>query len=171
MFNRRTLAAGLVAAVVAILPTAPALADGKVSVFAAASLKNALDEVSAAWKADTGKETSNTFAASSALAKQIEAGAPADVFISADLDWMKYLADKQMITPGSEVKLLGNTLVLIVPAGSTAAASSVGAGRSADPMEDTGLVRMDTSDTSGTGLGSFDAGSGDDWDSAGNDSW
>lgn len=52
-------------------------------------------------------------------------------------------------------------------------ASSVGAGRSADPMEDTGLVRMDTSDTSGTGLGSFDAGSGDDWDSAGNDndSW
>src|SRR5262249_47295808 len=59
-----------------------------VNVFAPASLKNALDEVSEAWKAESGKEAKNTYAASSALAKQIEQAAPADVFISADLDWM-----------------------------------------------------------------------------------
>jgi len=99
---------------------APALAADKVNVFAAASLKNALDDVSAAWKASTGKETANTYAASSALAKQIEGGAPADVFISADLDWMKYLSDKKLIAEGSEVKLLGNTLVLVAPADSKA---------------------------------------------------
>jgi len=121
MFTRRAFAAGLIATVAALATLPAAFAGEKVNVFAAASLKNALDEVSAAWKADTAKETVNTFAASSALAKQIEAGAPADVFISADLDWMKYLADKNLITPGSEVKLLGNTLVLVAPADSKAA--------------------------------------------------
>jgi molybdate transport system substrate-binding protein len=92
-----------------------------VTIFAAASLKTALDEASVAWKAGTGKETTNAYAASSALAKQIEAGAPADIFISADLDWMRYLADRKLIAEGTEVRLLGNALVLVVPAGSTAA--------------------------------------------------
>ena len=64
------------------------------TVFAAASLKNALDDVNAAWKAETGKEAAISYAASSALAKQIEEGAPADVFISADLDWMDYLSER-----------------------------------------------------------------------------
>ncbi|WP_421694061.1 molybdate ABC transporter substrate-binding protein [Aestuariivirga sp.] len=98
----------------------PAAAADKVTVFAAASLKNALDDASAAWTAASGKETTIAYAASSALAKQIEGGAPADVFISADLDWMKYLADKNLIAPGTEVKLLGNTLVLVAPASSAA---------------------------------------------------
>jgi molybdate transport system substrate-binding protein len=84
-----------------------------VNVFAAASLKNALDAASQAWKAQAGKETKNTYAASSALAKQIEQGAPADVFISADLDWMNYLADKQLIKPETRKVLLGNALVLV----------------------------------------------------------
>jgi molybdate transport system substrate-binding protein len=122
MLSRRSFATGLLAAA-ATLATCmplPAHAAGKVSVFAAASLKNALDEVSAAWTSGTGKETTNVFAASSALAKQIEAGAPADIFISADLDWMKYLADKKLIAEGTQVNLLGNTLVLIVPADSKA---------------------------------------------------
>lgn len=124
MITRRTLMAGLLAAAaLAALPSLPALAAGKVSVFAAASLKNALDEVSAAWKAGTGKQTTNSFAASSALAKQIESGAPADVFISADLDWMKYLSERKLIAEGSEVQLLGNTLVLVAPADSQAAVS------------------------------------------------
>ena len=91
------------------------------TIFAAASLKTALDEASVAWKAGTGKETTNAYAASSALAKQIEAGAPADIFISADLDWMRYLADRKLIAEGTEVRLLGNALVLVAPAGSTAA--------------------------------------------------
>jgi molybdate transport system substrate-binding protein len=122
MITRRSLAAGfLAAACAATLSILPALAAEKVTVFAAASLKNALDEVSIAWKADTGKETANAYAASSVLAKQIEGGAPADVFISADLDWMKYLSDKTLIAKGTQVNLLGNTLVLVAPADSTAA--------------------------------------------------
>ncbi len=125
MINRRTFSARLASAagaiaLMAVACAVPAAAAEKLNVFAAASLKNALDEVSAAWKADTSKETANSYAASSALAKQIESGAPADVFISADLDWMKYLSDKNLIAPGSEVKLLGNTLVLVAPADSKA---------------------------------------------------
>ena len=69
--------------------------DGMV-VFAAASLKNALDEIAAAWAKETGKPAPKiSYAASSALAKQIEQGAPADLFISADLDWMDYLAEQE----------------------------------------------------------------------------
>src|SRR5262245_13898068 len=86
-----------------------------VNVFAAASLKNALDAVSEAWKAETGKETKNTYAASSALAKQIEQAAPADVFISADLDWMDYVAEKKLIKGETRKTLLGNSLVLVAP--------------------------------------------------------
>lgn len=123
MITRRTFAASLLATMAALAKglALPASAAGRVTVFAAASLKNALDEASAAWKADTGNETANAYAASSALARQIEAGAPADVFISADLDWMNYLAYRKLIAAGSEVQLLGNALVLVVPAGSTSA--------------------------------------------------
>lgn len=122
MIARRAFATGLLAAAISLGTLLPVCAAEKVNVFAAASLKNALDEVSAAWKAQSGKETTNTFAASSALAKQIEAGAPADLFISADLDWMKYLADRQLIAAGTDVKLLGNALVLVAPASSAASA-------------------------------------------------
>lgn len=114
MISRRTLVRSLggalgAATLALCLAIAPGSAAEKVTVFAAASFKSALDEVSATWKAATGKETTNSYVASSALAKQIEGGAPADVFISADLDWMKYLSDKKLIAAGSEVKLLGNT--------------------------------------------------------------
>src|SRR5665647_1241691 len=74
-----------------------AFSADNITVFAAASLKNALDAVTASWKADTAKEATISYAASSALAKQIEEAAPADVFISADLKWMKYLADRKLI--------------------------------------------------------------------------
>ncbi len=89
--------------------------DKPVLVFAAASLKNALDDVAAQYQRDTGKTASISYAASSALAKQIEAGAPADLFISADLDWMDYLAGKNLINAASRKTLLGNKLVLIAP--------------------------------------------------------
>ena len=96
--------------------TAAATATTKGPVeFAAASLKDALDAVNAAWLKDTGKEAVPSYAASSALAKQIEQGAPADIFISADEDWMNYLADKKLIKPDTRFDLLGNTLVLIAP--------------------------------------------------------
>jgi molybdate transport system substrate-binding protein len=86
-----------------------------VTVFAAASLKNALDDVAAAWTRETGKKTVISYAASNVLAKQIEAGAPADIFFSADLDWMDYAASKNLIDLKSRVHLLANSLVLIAP--------------------------------------------------------
>ena len=91
-------------------------AQEKVTVFAAASLKNALDSIGAAWKAESGKELTLSYAASSALAKQIEAGAPADLFLSADLQWMAYLREKTLIKANSEVQLLANRIVLVAPA-------------------------------------------------------
>lgn len=104
----------------------PAIASGqKVTVFAAASLKNVLDEISARWLAETGMTAIAVYAGSATLAKQIEAGAPADIFIPADTDWMDYLRSRQLMAPETEVKLLGNRLVLIVPAGNAAAVSIV----------------------------------------------
>ncbi len=88
----------------------------RITVFAAASLKNALDEAAAAYQRESGAETALSYAASSALAKQIEQGAPADVFISADLDWMDYLAKANLIAADTRANLLGNRLVLIAPA-------------------------------------------------------
>jgi molybdate transport system substrate-binding protein len=91
--------------------------DGKLVVFAAASLKNALDAINAQWEKETGNKASISYAASSALAKQIEQGAPAQMFISADLDWMDYLAGKNLIKPETRSNLLGNRIVLIAPKG------------------------------------------------------
>ncbi|MEY9534254.1 molybdate ABC transporter substrate-binding protein [Sinorhizobium fredii] len=92
---------------------APAQAEEKVTIFAAASLKNALDAINAKWKEESGKETTASYAASSALAKQIEQGAPADIFISADLAWMDYLAEKKLIKADTRSNLLGNRIVLV----------------------------------------------------------
>ena len=91
-----------------------------VTVFAAASLKNALDEVGAAY-AKTGGEARFSYAASSAIARQIEQGAPADVYVSADSDWMNYLADRKLIVASSRKDLLTNNLALIAPADSKVA--------------------------------------------------
>ena len=99
----------------ALAPEHAAAQNKPVLVFAAASLKNALDDIAAQYQHDTGKSASISYAASSALAKQIEAGAPADVVISADLDWMDYLAGKNLIQANSRKTLLGNKLVLIAP--------------------------------------------------------
>src|SRR5262244_1528345 len=86
---------------------------GDLVVFAAASLKDALDAINAEWQKETGKKATISYAASSALAKQIEQDAPAQIFISADLDWMDYVEQKKLIKPESRVNLLGNRIVLI----------------------------------------------------------
>lgn len=104
----------------AMFAGSPSAAQEKITVFAAASLKNALDAVNAACEADVGEQATISYAASSALAKQIEEGAPADVFMSADLDWMKYLSERNLTRPDTEVKLLGNSIVLVAPADSGA---------------------------------------------------
>jgi molybdate transport system substrate-binding protein len=94
----------------------PAFAQD-VTVFAAASLTNALEEVGKAYKAQGGA-VKFSFASSSTLAKQIEQGAPADIYISADEQWMDYLAQKRAIETDTRASKLGNTLVLIAPADS-----------------------------------------------------
>src|SRR6201996_2742921 len=94
----------------------PAMAQDKsLTVFAAASMKNALDEVDAAYTAKAGVKIAASYAASSALAKQIEQGAPADVFVSADTDWMDYAIGKKNIDVSTRTDLLGNAIVLIAP--------------------------------------------------------
>jgi len=110
----------LVAAAVAFqLALAPAAGAKDVLVFAAASLKNALDDAIAAYQREGGTKAVASYAASSTLAKQIENGAPADLFISADLDWMSYLQQRNLIKPETRLILVGNRLVLIAPADST----------------------------------------------------
>ena len=109
-------------AVLMLAGTMVSRAEDKVTVFAAASLKNALDAVNAACEAEVGEQATVSYAASSALAKQIEQGAPADVFMSADLDWMKYLADKNLIKADTQTRLLGNSIVLVAPADSSVTA-------------------------------------------------
>jgi molybdate transport system substrate-binding protein len=91
-----------------------------VTIFAAASLKNALDSAATAYQANSGNKIVISYAGSSALAKQIEHGAPADIFISADLDWMNYLAKAKLIKDDTRSNMLGNRLVLIAPKSSSA---------------------------------------------------
>jgi molybdate transport system substrate-binding protein len=88
-------------------------------VFAAASMKTALDAVAEAWQADTGKTVKITYASSATLAKQIAQGAPADIFISADLKWMDFLEKENLIRKETRRNRFGNKLVLIGPADST----------------------------------------------------
>jgi molybdate transport system substrate-binding protein len=98
----------------ALLPTASNAAT--VTVFAAASLKDALDEQARHFEAETRNKVVVSYGGSNALAAQIEAGAPADVFISADLDWMDHVEHHGALVPGSRKNLLRNELVLIAPA-------------------------------------------------------
>ena len=97
-----------------VLATVPASA-ADITVFGAASLSDALKEIAAGYQKVSGKSIVISTAASSALARQIEASGGADIFISADLDWMNYLDKKGLIAPGSRENLLGNRLVLIAP--------------------------------------------------------
>ena len=89
-----------------------------VLVFAAASLANVLGDLDEAFTSRTGVHVTSSLAASSTLAKQIEAGAPADVYLSADLQWMNYLEQRGLLRPGSRHDVVGNSLVLIAPASS-----------------------------------------------------
>lgn len=106
---------------IGMLPGSAALcAEGRadVTVFAAASLKTALDELAHRFETQRVGRTAASYAASSVLARQIEKGAPADIFISADLEWMDYLEARRLIRPETRVNLLLNGLVLIAPSDS-----------------------------------------------------
>jgi molybdate transport system substrate-binding protein len=93
----------------------PVAALDAITVFAAASMRNALEDVDAAFTRATGVKVIASYAASSALAKQIVQGAPADVYVSANVKWMDFLAAKNLVVPGTRTDLLGNRLVLIAP--------------------------------------------------------
>ena len=113
MFARLFAILGLFIALTGAPPTA--VAQESLTVFAAASLRNALDDADAAFSKASGVKVTASYAATSALAKQIEQGAPADVFVSADLQWMDYAVQHKLVTPETRVNLLGNRLVLIAP--------------------------------------------------------
>src|SRR5579864_8881418 len=135
------------------LAAGPAAAQANdVLFFAAASLKNALDAIDDQYEKDTGKHVVVSLAASSQLAKQIESGAPADIFISADLDWMDYLAQKNLIKADTRKNLLGNELVLIAPKDSAAA---VAIAPGFDLVKALGGGRLAMADTSAVPAGKY----------------
>ena len=101
------------AALVALTLLPGAAVAGEITVFAAASLKTALDAVASDWQARSGHSAVIAYAGSPALARQIQQAAPADIFISASTQWMDALADDNLLQPGSRRDILGNTLVLI----------------------------------------------------------
>lgn len=103
-------------AVLALAFTAATAAAQDVTVFAAASLTNVFEEIAKAYRAKGGGAVKFSFASSSTLAKQIENGAAADIFASADEQWMDYLAERKLIEPATRSSRLSNTLVLITPA-------------------------------------------------------
>jgi molybdate transport system substrate-binding protein len=124
-FSRTILAFAFVAA--ASLAT-PVSAQETITVFAAASMKNALDDANKAFTDKTGTKVTTSYAATSALMKQMEQGAPADVFISADIQWMNYGVEKKVVDAATRFDLLGNKLVLIAPKDSPLSEVTIGQG-------------------------------------------
>ena len=108
--RRSTLMALMLSAVVALPVCASA---GEITVFAASSLKTALDSIAADWEKQTGNTVTISYDSSAKLAKQIQEGAPADLFISASKQWMDTLADAKLIKDDSRKTILGNTLILV----------------------------------------------------------
>src|SRR5262245_21846690 len=113
---------------VALAAPAARAQDKSITVFIAASMKNAIDDLNAIFTPRNNVKVSASYAASSALAKQIEQGAPADLFASADLDWMNYLDQNKLLKPGTRTNLLGNRLVLIAPKDSPQGNVTIGPG-------------------------------------------
>ncbi|HET6839753.1 MAG TPA: molybdate ABC transporter substrate-binding protein [Bradyrhizobium sp.] len=140
--------------ILCVLACSPSLAQDKhLVVFAAASMKNALDDVDAAFAAKAGVRIVASYAASSALAKQIEQGAPADIFMSADTDWMDYAASRKTIYEPTRVNLLGNSLVLIAPRDS--AIDNVAIGPGFDLAGLAGDGKIATGDVSAVPVGKY----------------
>jgi molybdate transport system substrate-binding protein len=131
----------------------PAAAEDTLTVFAAASMKNALDDIDAAFTARTGIKVNASYAASSTLAKQIEQGAPADIFVSADTDWMDYAVGKKTINEATRVNLLGNAIVLIAPKDSKV--DNVAIGQNFDLAKLAGDGKIATGDVKAVPVGKY----------------
>lgn len=137
----------------AAAPQPSAAQDKTITIFAAASMKNAVDDINAAYTKETGVKVVSSYAASSALAKQLEQGAPADVFASADLDWMNYSVQKKVIKEDTRVNLLGNRLVLIAPTDSKLTHVTIGQGF--DLAKLAGDGRITTGDVQAVPVGKY----------------
>ncbi|HLH91177.1 MAG TPA: molybdate ABC transporter substrate-binding protein [Xanthobacteraceae bacterium] len=135
------------------LATSAQAQDKTLTVFAAASMKNALDDVDAAYTKKTGVNIAASYAASSTLMKQIEQGAPADIFVSADLDWMEYGSKKKVIKDDTRVNLLGNKIVLIAPKDSKIDHVTIGPGF--DLAKLAGDGRVTTGDVKSVPVGKY----------------
>jgi molybdate transport system substrate-binding protein len=141
-------------AILSAWPFSPASAEEKnITVFAAASMKNALDEIDGAFTSKTDIKVIASYAASPVLAKQIEQGAPADIFISADTDWMNYAVGKKAIDEATRINLLGNSLVLIAPKDSVINHVTIGPGF--DLAKLAGNGRIATGDVSAVPVGKY----------------
>ncbi len=123
-----------------------------ITVFAAASLKESLDSAASEWTKESGQKIVVSYAASSDLAKQIEQGAPADVFVSADKEWMDYLQRRHLIDSATRFDLIGNRLVLIAPA--TSALQSLPLER-APLLKALGDGRLSMAETAGVPAGRY----------------
>ncbi len=119
---------------------------GEITVFAASSLKTALDAIAADWQTQTGNTVTISYDSSAKLAKQLQEGAPADVFISASRQWMDTLADGSLIKPDSRKNILGNTLILIA-AGKGAAPVEIAPGFDLAGLLGDGKLSMATVDS------------------------
>jgi molybdate transport system substrate-binding protein len=119
----------IVACAVFLAALSPARAQDKsITLFAAASLKNVLDDLNAVFTQRSGVRVVASYAATPALVRQIDQGAPADVFISADREWMDYAAQKKLLKDGTRFNLLGNRLVLIAPKDAKTGEVTIGPG-------------------------------------------
>ena len=148
--------AGILIAFAILCGSAPPPAsarDESLTLFAAASMKNALDDIDAAFTAKTGVKIVASYAASSVLAKQIEQGAPADIFMSADTDWMDYATAKNAINVATRVNLLGNSLVLIAPKDSKVDKVAIGQGFDLATLAGDGKIA--TGDVSSVPVGKY----------------
>jgi len=128
-------------------------ADHPLTVFAAASLRESLDNVEHAWEAAGHDKVVVSYAASSVLAKQIEQGAPAGIFISADNEWMDYVQDRKLIEPASRFVLVRNALVLVAPATSTL--QSLDPANKAAVLAALGTGRLAVAETSSVPAGKY----------------
>lgn len=139
---------------VAAFAAPPVVAQEKtLTIFAASSMKNAVDDVNVEYTRRTGVKLTASYAASSALARQIENGAPADVFASADLEWMDYVSQKKLIKDETRTNLLGNRLVLIAPKDSRI--GNVAIGQGFDLAKLAGDSRIATGDVRAVPVGKY----------------
>jgi molybdate transport system substrate-binding protein len=155
MLTRRLVLAALAALLAGVTgyPVPASAQDKTLTLFIAASIKNAIDDISATFTKQTGIKTVASYAASSALIKQIENGAPADLFASADLDWMDYGSQKKLIKDDTRVNLLGNRLVLIAPKDSKIGKVEIGPGL--DLAKLAGDGRVTTADVRAVPVGKY----------------